>query len=120
MPRKRKPKRKQPLHTSALKKADPVRIQVAIEVARVPGLKERLTNDLLRKAAIAFIETGRNPLKGVRVKVIRWINPSRKNPSLARWKSSDDTGENLTKARKSLFRGGRLRGLLHGLRFVNV
>jgi len=73
-------------------KPDAVRVQVAVEVKNVPGVRKHLTAALLREAAMKYIETGINK-KGFRVKVIRWLNPVRVDGSRARWKSSNDAGE---------------------------
>jgi len=91
-------------------KVDPVRVQVAIRVPNVPGVKSRLSPAFLRKALLNFVETGVMP-RGIEVDAIDWINPVRKDKGLARWKSSNDPDQSMAGARKTL------RRLLRRLRF---
>lgn len=91
-------------------KPDPVRVQVSIRVPDVPGVKGRITSAFLRKAVLQFVETGSAP-RGITIDAIDWINPVRKNPELARWKSSNDPDQSMSGARKTL------RRLLRRLKF---
>lgn len=91
-------------------KVDPVRVQVAIKVADVPGLRSKISPAFLRAAMLQYVETGRPP-RGVEIDAIDWINPSRVHPELAVWKSSKDADQSLPQARATL------RRLLRRLRF---
>lgn len=82
---------------------DPVRVQVSVKVADVPGAADFVTKGFLNHVMKAWIETGETP-KGIKVTAIRWKNPVRKDKSLAVWKSSDSPGETLTTARTTLRR----------------
>jgi len=84
-------------------KVDPVRVQVSIRIARVPGLRERLTNRILNQIVRDFVDTGKTP-RGIKITAINWINPVRKDPTLARWKSSSDSNQSMTQARATLRR----------------
>lgn len=92
-------------------KVDPVRVQVAIKVPKIKGIKKLITPEFLQRAMEQFVETGEPPT-GIEIKTIRWINPVRKNDALAVWKSSDDDGESIENARATL------RGLLRQLRYT--
>jgi hypothetical protein len=108
MAKKRKAKRKD--SRKAHGKVDPVRVQVAIQVAKIPGLKERLTNKILNDIVQRFVDTGETP-RGIKVTAIKWINPSRVNETLARWKSSGDSDQTMAAARATL------KGVIRRIKF---
>ncbi len=85
------------------KTIDPVRVQVAIKVANIPGAEDFVTKGFLDRVMKGWIETGETP-RGIEVKTIRWKNPVRKDKSLAVWKSSESPGETLTTALTTLRR----------------
>jgi hypothetical protein len=82
-------------------KVDPVRVQVAVRVKKPRGVK--ITKAFLKAAVQRYADTGRAP-RGVQIVTIRWINPVRKDPSKAVWKSSEDSGQSLSQARATLRR----------------
>jgi len=88
---------------SRIKTVDPVRVQVAVKIADVPGVEDFVSKGFLDHVVKGWIETGETP-RGIEIKTIRWKNPVRKDKSLAVWKSSESPGETLTTARTTLRR----------------
>jgi len=95
------------------RKPDPVRIQIAIAGKKPKGvcMTRALMDDIIEQR----IMTGRLP-KGLKVTSVRWINPSRKDGALARWKEAS-TPATIRKAFDTLRMAQLLQG---GMRFRSV
>jgi len=85
------------------RKADPLRVEFSLRgKGKKPTLQEAIA--IFR----VWAETGKTPT-GMRIAVVRWQNPARKNPELRNWRTAETPSE-IKRARETLHLGSWLRG----------